>query len=199
MPNRRASRPQPQGSAGHTFRCSRKPAFSARCRSTSGRCCWTRCVHSDGDALILAKRERSGRDVIGVAMIERLIAKRGARVVSAAGERSDSDDPAGVLIRRLFDSFSEYERLLCRSRTRAALAAKRRGGERISRFAPYGFQLAADGRRLERDATEQQTVQAIRAHRAAGLTFQAIAEALNCAGLRTRCGSLWRSSICAMC
>jgi DNA invertase Pin-like site-specific DNA recombinase len=50
--------------------------------------------------------------VVAVAMIERLIAKRGAHVVSAAGEGTDSDDPAGVLMRRLIDSFPEYERAL---------------------------------------------------------------------------------------
>src|SRR5690242_17976887 len=36
-----------------------------------------------GDVLLVAKRDRLGRDVIEVAMIERLIGKRGARVVSA--------------------------------------------------------------------------------------------------------------------
>src|SRR5207344_467275 len=79
-----------------------------------------------GDVLLVAKRDRLGRDVIAVAMIERLIAKRGARVVSAAGEGTDSDDPSAVLMRRLIDSFAEYERALIAARTRAALAAQRR-------------------------------------------------------------------------
>jgi DNA invertase Pin-like site-specific DNA recombinase len=145
-----------------------------------------------GDVLIVAKRDRLGRDVIAVAMIERLIAKRGARLVSAAGEGTESDDPSGVLMRRLIDSFAEYERLIIASRTRSALAAKRRRGERISRFAPYGFEFASDGRTLEPDSHEQQTLHAIREHRAAGLTFQAIAETLNRSGSRTRSGSHWR-------
>ena len=81
--------------------------------------------------LLVAKRDRLGRDVIAVAMIERLIAKRGARVVSAAGEGTDSDDPSALLMRRLIDSFAEYERALIAARTRAALAAKRRRGERV--------------------------------------------------------------------
>jgi hypothetical protein len=53
-----------------------------------------------GDVLLVAKRDRIGRDVIAVAMIERLVAKRGARVISAAGEGTESDDPAGLLMRR---------------------------------------------------------------------------------------------------
>jgi DNA invertase Pin-like site-specific DNA recombinase len=52
-----------------------------------------------GDCLLVAKRERLGRDVIAVALIERLVSKRGARVVSAAGEGTDTeDDPSSVLI-----------------------------------------------------------------------------------------------------
>ena len=54
-----------------------------------------------GDVLLVAKRDRLGRDVIAVAMIERLVSKRGARVVSAAGEGTDSDDPSALLMRRL--------------------------------------------------------------------------------------------------
>lgn len=39
-----------------------------------------------GDVLLVAKRDRLRRDVVAVALIERLIAKRGATVVSSAGE-----------------------------------------------------------------------------------------------------------------
>jgi len=145
-----------------------------------------------GDVLLIAKRDRLGRDVIAVALIERLIAKRGARVVSAAGEGTDSDDPAALLMRRLIDSFAEYERLIIGARTRAALAAKRRRGERISRFAPFGFSIALDGRTLEPSVTEQRTLRTIQEQRAAGASLQAIANRLNLDGERTRAGSLWR-------
>jgi DNA invertase Pin-like site-specific DNA recombinase len=89
-----------------------------------------------GDVVLVAKRDRLGRDVIAVAMIERLVAKRGARVISAAGEGTDSDDPAAMLMRRMIDAFSEYERLLIAARTRVALAAKRQRGERVSGILP---------------------------------------------------------------
>jgi DNA invertase Pin-like site-specific DNA recombinase len=145
-----------------------------------------------GDCLLVAKRDRLGRDVIAVALIERLIAKRGARVVSAAGEGSDSEDPSAVLMRRLIDSFAEYERLIIGARTRSALAAKRRRGERVSRFAPFGYRFAADARTVEPEPSEQQTLQAIREQRTAGRSLQAIADTLNRAGCRTRSGSPWR-------
>jgi DNA invertase Pin-like site-specific DNA recombinase len=145
-----------------------------------------------GDVLLVAKRDRLGRDVIAVALIERLITKRGARVVSAAGEGTDNDDPSGMLMRRLIDSFAEYERLIIGARTRAALAAKRRRGERISRFAPFGYGIAADGRTIEPSSSEQTVLRAIQERHAAGQTLRAIAEDLNRAGVRTRAGSPWR-------
>jgi len=145
-----------------------------------------------GDVLLVAKRDRIGRDVIAVAMIERLVAKRGARVISAAGEGTESDDPAGVLMRRLIDSFSEYERLIISARTRAALAAKRRRGERVSRFAPYGYRLATDGRTLVAHAPEAATLATIQRLRAEGRSLRAIAEELNAAGVPTRARTPWR-------
>lgn len=145
-----------------------------------------------GDVLLVAKRDRLGRDVIAVAMIERLVAKRGARVVSAAGEGTDSDDPAALLMRRLIDSFAEYERALIAARTRAALGAKRRRGERVSGIIPFGYQLASDGRMLLAEAGEQRVVALIQSLRSAGKSMRAIAAELNQTGLRTRAGTPWR-------
>lgn len=145
-----------------------------------------------GDVFLIAKRDRIGRDVIAVAMIERLIAKRGARIVSAAGEGSDDDGPSGTLMRRLIDSFGEYERLIIGARTKSALAAKRRRGERVSRHLPYGYTLADDRRTLQPIADEQATLTFMRRRRSDGSSFQAIANELNAKGLATRSGSCWR-------
>jgi site-specific DNA recombinase len=145
-----------------------------------------------GDCLIVAKRDRLSRDIIVSAMVERLVTKRGARIVSAAGESSEGDDPASVMMRRMLDVFSSYEAALIAARTRSALSAKRRRGERISRFAPFGFRIADDGRMLESEPGEAAIVRMICAHRAEGLSMRAIATALNDAGVRTRAGTPWR-------
>jgi DNA invertase Pin-like site-specific DNA recombinase len=144
-----------------------------------------------GDVLLEAKRDRLGGDVIAVAMIERLIAKRGARVISAA-EGTDSDDPAALLMRRLIDSFAEYERALIAARTRAALAAKRKRAERISGRVPYGFRLGTNARSLEPEEGEQSTLGLIRALRASGMPLRGIADDLNARGITTRSGATWR-------
>jgi DNA invertase Pin-like site-specific DNA recombinase len=145
-----------------------------------------------GDVLLVAKRDRIGRDVIAVAMIERLVTKRGARIISAAGEGSDADGPSDVLMRRLIDSFAEYERLIIGARTKHALAAKRRRGERTSRFAPYGYTINANGRTLDSSAGEQRTLAIMRARRGEGCSLQGIADYLNGLGMPTRGGSPWR-------
>ena len=145
-----------------------------------------------GDVLIVAKRDRLGRDVVAVAMIERLIARKGARVVSAAGEGTENDDPTGILMRRLLDSFAEYERLIIGARTKAALAAKKRRGERFSRFAPYGYCLSEDQRSYEPVEAEQSILARMREGRAAGISLARIAEQLNLDGLPTRSGTPWR-------
>jgi len=142
-----------------------------------------------GDVLLVAKRDRLGRDVIAVALIERLIAKRGARIVSAAGEGSDSDDPSNLLMRRLIDSFAEYERLLIGARTKAALQAKVKRGERLGTI-PYGSQ-AIEGK-LSHDAPEQATLARMRTLQHQGGSLRGIARSLNLEGYTTRKGTPWR-------
>lgn len=143
-----------------------------------------------GDVFLVAKRDRLGRDVIEVAMIERLIGKRGARTVSAAGEGTENEDPSSLLLRRLIDSFAEYERLIISARTKAALAAKRARGERAGQL-PFGFQLAADGK-LEPNPIEQDKLARIRDLKATGHSIRKIADVLNADGITTRRGTAYR-------
>lgn len=145
-----------------------------------------------GDVLIVAKRDRIARDVIVAAMAERMIAKRGARIVSAAGEGSETDDPSSVLMRRMVDGLAEYERLIISARTRAALATKRQRGERISGIVLYGYRLAGDLRTLEAREDEQATLSLIVALHASGASLRAIAATLNERGSLTRSGQPWK-------
>ena len=143
-----------------------------------------------GDVLIVAKRDRLGRDVLNVAMFERLAERKGARIVSAAGEGTDTNDPTSRLMRQIVDCFAEYERAIIRARTRAALAVKKGRGERVGGI-PFGYQLAGDGRTLEPQPQEQHALAVLRELRAAGYTFRAIADEMNRRGFRSRTGGTW--------
>lgn len=144
-----------------------------------------------GDVLLVAKRDRLGRDVVAVAMLERLVTRKGARILSAAGEGTEGTDAASLLQRRILDAFSEYERLIIGQRTKAALRAKREKGERAGNV-PFGYQLGADGQTLDINGDEQRVIGLLRELRTAGYTLRQIADELNAQGFTTRRGTAWR-------
>jgi DNA invertase Pin-like site-specific DNA recombinase len=140
-----------------------------------------------GDALLVARRDRLGRDPMVIAMIEAAAGRKGCRVVSADGEGTGDDDPSSVLMRRIIDAFAEYERLIIKARTKAALAAKRRRGERTGQV-PYGWKLRSDGKTLAPNPVDALTAAGARALRARGMTFRRIARHLTLAGRPTKNG-----------
>ena len=98
----------------------------------------------EADFVVVAKMDRLSRDPLCVMTIERLLAKKNSRVLSAAGEGTEDDSPAAVLMRRILAAVSENEKALVSVRTKAALAQKKARGERIGR-PPFGFCVDADG------------------------------------------------------
>ena len=156
-----------------------------------------------GDVLLVAKRDRLARgDAMLTAMIEAAVRRRGGRILSAAGEGTDDDDPASILMRRMIDAFAEYERLIIAARTRAALRAKSARGERAGQV-PYGHRLSGNGPRsrkrglptgLEPDQAEVATIALMVELRAAGRSLRAIARELDRRGHRTKRGKPWRQS-----
>jgi len=145
-----------------------------------------------GDVLLIAKRDRLGRDQMAVLMIEKAISRKGATIVSADGV-GNGDDPGSVFMRQVVDAAAVYERNLIRARTKAALAAKRKAGERTGEV-PFGWKADADGRLLE-DAAEQNVLAKIMACRAAGMSLRKIAAILTEAAIVTKKGgSTWKHS-----
>lgn len=142
-----------------------------------------------GDTLIVAKRDRLGRDPLVVAMIESAVKRKGARIVSAAGEGTDSDSPSDILMRRLVDAFAEYERLVIGARTKAALQAKKSRGERTGSI-PYGYRCD-DGTNLTPDTDEQDVIAQVQQLQTEGLSLRAIAARLTAANRPSRGGAAW--------
>lgn len=143
-----------------------------------------------GDVLLVAKRDRLGRDVVTVAMIERLVGRKGARVVSAAGEGTDQEGPTGELMRTIVDAFAQYERALIATRTRLALRAKRARGERAGEI-PFGYTLAEDGKTLAAVPAELEALAFARDRRESGASFRLIARELLASGISTKKGGAW--------
>jgi site-specific DNA recombinase len=157
-----------------------------------------------GDILVVAKRDRLSRDPVSAAVVERMVAKSKGRIVSAAGEGTDDDEPTSILLRRIVDAFSEHERLLIAARTRAALTAKARKGERVGPL-PLGYAADRPARHLRPDddaaarlvpvAEELAVVARIRADRAAGRSMRDIAARLTADRVPTKTGrAAWSHS-----
>lgn len=140
-----------------------------------------------GIALVVVKRDRLARDAFLSAWLEKEIKRRRGRIISIAGEGTESDDPSAMLMRRLVDAFSEYERAVIRARTRAAMQHKRANGQRVGTV-PYGFDLDPDGRTLVANGAEQAILATIRERRSEGWTLQRIATDLTDRGIPTKKG-----------
>jgi DNA invertase Pin-like site-specific DNA recombinase len=138
----------------------------------------------DAELLVVAKRDRLARDTMAAAMIERLVEKAGARIMTANGV-GNGDSPEALLMRRMIDAFAEYERMVIKARTKAALAVKKARGERVGEV-PYGHR--AEGSRLVPDEAEAELVTIVVSLRAAGMSYRKIAAELEARGLRNRKG-----------
>jgi DNA invertase Pin-like site-specific DNA recombinase len=132
----------------------------------------------------LSRLARSTRDAIDLA--ERLDTA-GADLVSLT-ERIDTTTAAGKMVFRMLAVLAEFERDLVSERTTAALAHKRRKGERIGDI-PYGWRLAQDGTNLEPIESEQTVIRDMQAMRDQGSSYRAIAEQLSRRGVPTKKGN----------
>ncbi len=148
-----------------------------------------------GDVLLVHKLDRLSRgEPMVTVWIEMEVEKKGARIVSTAGEGTEGNDSSSVFMRRISYAIAENERLKVRERTKAALQAKKRRGERMGQIA-YGF--TAQGNRLIPSEDQQSVIHRMQVLRSKGESFRAIAKMLNTDGVpspnagRRVCSGLW--------
>ena len=150
-------------------------------------------------AVIVAKLDRLTRSVKDLCELLELFERRGVALISVA-ESLDTSSAGGRLVINIMAAVSQWEREAIGERTRDALQHKRSQGERVGNIA-FGYRLAADGKHVEPDASEQAVMGEIRRLRNAGTSLRRIAAALNSRALRTRRGTAWRlehvARICA--
>lgn len=145
-----------------------------------------------GEVLLVAKRDRLGRDYLEVGLLERELRRRRVRVVSAAGEGTENDEPSALLQRRMMDVFAEHERDMIAARTKAALRAKKARGEHLGGV-PFGWRLV-EGELVE-DLEEQKALALLRRRRAEGASWETLAREVAALGVRPkRGGATWGPS-----
>ncbi|NUQ47347.1 MAG: recombinase family protein [Phycisphaerae bacterium] len=108
-------------------------------------------------------------------------------IIDLGGNAIDTASAAGKFMLTVLAGAAEMERNLTRERTRAALRIKRQRGQRISRFAPFGYRLTPQAT-LEPEAAEQRAVQMMCGLHARGRSLRQIAAALHEVGHRGRRG-----------
>jgi DNA invertase Pin-like site-specific DNA recombinase len=136
--------------------------------------------------LVIARRDRLARDSAIAIAIDRAVTAAGARIISADGV-GNGTSPADAFLRTVVDAASEYERALIRSRTKAALAAKRARNERAGGV-PYGYRLAADRKTLLPHKAERTVIETVRGLRRDGLSLRAIVAECARRGVVSRSG-----------
>jgi DNA invertase Pin-like site-specific DNA recombinase len=131
-----------------------------------------------GDGLVVAKLDRLSRSIVNAAnIIESAQAQGWSLVILDLGV--DLTTAAGRMMAMNLVNFAQYERELISERTKAALAAKKRRGERVGRPRAAAASVV---RRIVRE-------------RDAGLTYDAIASALTNENLLSPLGKpTWQPS-----
>jgi len=148
---------------------------------------------SKGDVLVVARRDRLGRDVLVMSIIESEIERKGARIASVAGEGTENNDPTSLLMRRMVDAFAEFDRKIICGRVKAAMQAKKDRNERCGHIR-FGYKLADDGVHLEVNEDDIPALHRILNLGESGFTIPQIVDHLNENGLFNRGGMKWKKS-----
>lgn len=149
----------------------------------------------DAQILVAHKRDRIARDRALIGHLELLLRRRDCRICTTDQPPIVEEHLSGMAkaMEGLQDIFAELERSMIKARTKAALAAKRRKGERTGNV-PYGYELAADKIHLKRSPSEQRTIRRIKKLRAEGMSLRQIGADLTARGVQPRSGGQWHAS-----
>lgn len=138
--------------------------------------------------LVAATAECFAQDALVAWLIERAALVEGAALHTVDGTSSVPAAADESWTRGALDLARAYERVVIRSRTRTALAAKRSRGERVGAV-PYGSRLAPDGVHLEADEAEQAVIASVRKLASEGLSQRTIVARLAEIGVTGRTGA----------
>ena len=145
------------------------------------------------DHLIVYRLDRLTRNSFDFADLWRdYIRKKQIRFASVT-EKYNTTTADGMFQIKLRVDFADYEREIIRTRTREALAEKRKQGLVISRYIPYGY--AKRGKYLEPIEEEQENIRLMKKWRTAGVTYEFIARTLQGYKISTRRKKVWRGYV----
>lgn len=133
----------------------------------------------------LSRLARSTKDTLAIS--DRLV-KAGAELVSLS-EKIDTTSASGKMVFRMLAVLAEFERDQISERTRSAMSHMRKERKRISRYAPFGWDLDPTGSSIVPNPAEQEHLARMSTLRASGLSYREVARTLDVAGISTKTGA----------
>jgi len=138
---------------------------------------------ANGTQLVLIERlDRLARDLMVQETILGDLKKRGYELVSVAEPDLCSTDPSRILMRQIFGAIAQYDKAMIVAKLRGARDRKRAQTGRCEGRPFFGHY---DG--------EQAVIVRMKELRAAGLTYDRVAEQMNVEGLPTRARGRWHA------
>lgn len=142
-----------------------------------------------GDTLAVYRLDRVARDLMTQLVVEDQVRKAGAKLISCAGEGTESEGPEAKLFRSILGAMAEFERELIKARVKSAMAMKRSRGEKTGGRTPFGF--SSHGGKLVSEVSEQLVIDKIFEYRNDGLSIRGIVHKLNESRVPTKMGCKW--------
>ena len=137
----------------------------------------------------LSRLSRSTKDTL---FIVEDLQKAGADLASIS-EALDTSSSSGKMVMRIIAVLAEFARETISENTQSALAHLRSQNKRISRYAPYGFNLSPNQKDLIPNAEEQREIKEMARLRKNGMTLEMIAASLNLREVPGKRGGKWRA------
>jgi DNA invertase Pin-like site-specific DNA recombinase len=136
-------------------------------------------------AVVVYHLDRFARDLAGTLDYLRRFSRRGVELHVVGRGMVEADTASGFIVTAVEGLAAEHYRRVIAEKTRDALARLRANGRRVSRWAPYGFRLAAGGR-LVPHSRERAALAKITTLQASGLSLRRLSSALAGKGILAR-------------
>jgi DNA invertase Pin-like site-specific DNA recombinase len=141
--------------------------------------------------LVLAKLDRLTRSVGDWSDLVKEFFRDEKKRLCSVNEQVDTKTANGRMFINLIILVAEWEREVIGERTRDALLAKIKNGERVGKVR-FGHDLAEDGKSLVENTREQRAIALMKEWRGAGRTYRDIVRLLEELGIETKeGGKLW--------
>ena len=136
--------------------------------------------------VVVFRLDRLARNLKEACEISELMEKKGVSLHSIS-EKIDTGSATGKLFYHILSAMNEWERGVISERTVTALSLKKSKGQRISRFAPYGYKFNGDN--IVKVDMEQKVIQIVKEMTVRGHTIQFIINHLVQEGYSNRKGN----------